>query len=352
MNLAIVAITPGGADLARRLGKNLPRAIVHLPEALRREDGCTYFSGAVKELLPELFRKVEGLICIMASGIVVRILAPHLRKKTEDPGVVVMDEKGAFAVSLLSGHFGGANALAWELSRICGCQAVITTATDVNGLPAWDEAARKEGMWVEPVKNVRHLNSLLLRREKIVLVDRRDGRLARHFESVPEVIRVHTFAEAILAGGKGKVFVTNRFIPDLEHQDSLLVLRPRNLVLGIGCNRGAPLEDIENAVITEMHHAFLSLNSIACLATIEEKRDEEGILQFARRYRLPVEFHSAADLNRVSIASEPSSHALAAVGAHGVCEPAAILSSGNGNLLVKKKRHLNVTVAVAERPED
>jgi cobalt-precorrin 5A hydrolase len=259
-----------------------------------------------------------------------------------------MDEAGQFAISLLSGHLGGANELAQEAARIAGGTAVITTATDVNGLVAWDEAARREGMQIEPIAHIRRLNSLLLQGEKIALCDRR-GRLASYFAATPGILPRSTFAEALQAGAAGGVFVTHRHIPGLDEQKNLLVLRPRDLVVGIGCNRGTAAEEIETAVAAVLDQAFLSPLSLACLATIDVKADEAGLQTFAARQGLPIELHSAEALNRVALSAPPSPHVLAAVGAQGVCEPAALLSAGAVSLLVKKHKHGNVTVAVAEK---
>lgn len=350
MTLAIIAITSNGARLGARLKKELDRADLFVQEkyAGSAGQGAVAFSVALKDLVRQLWPDHRGFVFIMATGIVVRILAPHLRGKDIDPAVVVMDEAGDFAVSLLSGHLGGANELARKLAGISGGQAVITTATDVNGLPAWDEVARREGLRIEPVKNIRRLNSLLLHGERIVLVDRR-RRIARHFASMPGVVPVANFAAAQQVAAAGKIFVTHRHIPQMEAQDDLLVLRPKDLVVGIGCNRGTPAVEIEEAVERELRKAFLSPHSIACLATIDAKADEEGLNLFAKSRGIPIEHHSADALNAVSAPADPSSHALAAVGAKGVCEPAALISSGSNTLLIKKKVCGNVTVAVAEK---
>jgi cobalt-precorrin 5A hydrolase len=348
MKLAIIAITEGGAKLARTLGTAAEDAEVYLPERLRRADNCRYFSRPLAIELPALFAGYQGLLCIMATGIVVRLLAPHLRGKDTDPAVVVMDEKGDFAVSLLSGHLGGANDLARAAAELTGGQAVITTATDVNDLPAWDDVARQEGMGIEPLPSIKVLNALLLRGEPIALVDR-GGRVAAHFGSVATVSCHGNFAQALGSGAAGQVFVTHRHIPWPSDQGILLLLRPRDLVVGIGCNRGTAAGEIEEAVKKELSAAFLAFGSIASLATIEAKGDEAGLLEFARLYRFRLDLHSAAALNAVVAPSAESSHALAAVGARGVCEPAALLSAGGGPLLVNKKKCGNVTVAVAQR---
>ena len=347
----IIAITPGGAALARRVGALMPDAEVLLPARFRQDDGCRYFGEPLRVVLPRLFEEKRNLVCIMATGIVVRLLAPHLRGKGTDPAVVVVDEAGRFAIGLLSGHLGGANELAREVARLCGGQAVITTATDVNGLPAWDESARRAGLIVEPVDRIRILNSLLLEGERIALADP-GGRIAHLYSGVPGVETFSTFDDALNFEAKGFVFVTNRLLSEQEEAPQVLLLRPRNLVVGIGCNRGTGAEEIAEAVKSVLNEAGLSSLSVACLATISEKADEEGINTFARRQGLPVEYHDAAALNGVEVPGEPSLHALAAVGAKGVCEPAAVLSAAGGPLLVKKSKRGNVTVAVAERPSD
>jgi len=348
MSLAVVAVTEGGAQLARRLGAQYEGVEVHLPARLREADGCRYFETPLSEQLPLLFARVDGLVCIMATGIVIRLLAPHLRSKTADPALVVMDEAGRFAVSLLCGHLGGANDLARELAEITGAQAVITTATDSAGLPAWDSEARRQGLIPEPVRNIRVLNRLLLEGAPVALVDR-EGRIAPQFAHLPFVRRCATFAEALAASVSGRVFVTHRHLPGLEWREDLLVLRPKELVAGIGCKRGTRAEEIEAAVLDVMNSAFLSPESLACVATIDAKKDEEGITAFARARSLPVEYHDALALNGVEAPSAPSPRAMAAVGATGVAEPAALLSAGNCNLLVAKKKRGNVTVAVALR---
>lgn len=349
MNLAIVAITPGGARLGARLQSGLPNAELFVLEKYAGQTPQAHpFAGPPGALLADLWNEADALICLMATGIVVRSVAPLLQGKEKDPAVVVVDEAGRFAVSLLSGHLGGANELAGRVAALSGGTAVVTTATDVNGLLAWDEAARRAGLGVEPIGHIKTLNSLLLQGGEIVLVDRR-RHLAPWYEEVPGVRCAANFAEANRCGAAGRVFVTHRLIPQLEQQPDLLVLRPRDLVIGIGCNRGTSAEEIESVVREELKRVFLAFASIAVLASIEEKRDEAGLLAFAERYGLPLEFHPAAALNALPTPSPPSAHALAAVGAIGVCEPAALLSAAGGTLLMSKKKSGNVTVAVAEK---
>jgi cobalt-precorrin 5A hydrolase len=346
MTLAICAITARGAALARRLGTLLPEAEVWLPEKLRSDDQCRYSPAGMATLLPQLFSRGHRLICIMATGIVVRSLAPQLQSKASDPAVVVLDEAGHFAISLLSGHLGGANALTRQVAALLGATPVITTATDVNNLCAWDEAARLANLAVEPLEHIRTLNSLLLQGEKIALVDH-ERLIAAQFTTTPGVELAANFSAASQSGAAGRVFVTERLIPELAAQKDLLLLRPRCLVLGIGCNRHTSQDEIAQAVEAVLSRAWLARRAVGRLATIAEKGDEAGLLAFAAESALPLITYSREELNRVPCPSPPSAPALAAVGAYGVCEPAALLAAGGGPLLIPKQKCGQVTVAVA-----
>ncbi len=348
MKLAIISLTGRSVLLARDLGQALPEAEIYVPSRFAHPDDLHVYSEPVTKLLPRLFGRVDGLVCIMATGIVVRVLAPHLRGKAVDPAVCVMDEAGENVISLLSGHLGGANDLARDIATLCGGRPVITTATDVNDLPAWDDIARREELAIVPLVNVRRLNSLLLEREAIVLVDRRQ-RIAQYYSELPNVQLMENLAEAMKSPAKGYVFVTHMLHPQWAGHENILVLQPKDLVVGIGCNRGTASAEIESVVAETFSRLNLSLQSIAGLATIEAKADEVGLLDYATRFDLPLDFHTASELNRVEVPSPASEHALAAVGATGVCEPAALLSSNNSSLLLSKQKSGNVTIAIAEK---
>ena len=261
MTLAIIAITSGGAQLARRLHQQTEGSELWLPDKFRQTDTVNYYREKLADLLPQLFARVDGLVCIMASGIVVRLLASHITSKDRDAAVVVCDEAGDYAISLLSGHLGGANALAGEVAEILGGQAVITTATDVNQLPAFDEVARQNNMAVEPLERIKLLNGLLLEQKPIALADA-EGSVAAAYLDIPTVTSVRSFATALQQEAAGFVFVSNRYLRQLEDQPNLLVLRPRNLVVGIGCNRGTSGEEIEAVVRQTLQNAFLAFASI------------------------------------------------------------------------------------------
>lgn len=353
MRIAVVAITRGGTQLGQRLCKNLPDLHLHVSRRYSGQAGCgcSHFDPTeLRELVTSLWKTYDGLVLIMATGIVVRMIAPLLESKETDPAVVVMDDAGKFAISLLSGHLGGGNELAERCAFVSGARPVITTATDVNSLPSFDMLAKEQGWAIEELGKVKALNSLLLDNEEVAVVD--PSGLTRAWLHGRGNITFHqTMAEAVAGSARGFLLVSNRFHPPRTLPEQLLILRPRNLVLGIGCNRGTPADEIEELVSLHLKRLFLSIKSVACVASVAAKRDEAGLIAFAERLNVPFRCFESEELSRVRFPSPPSEHALAAVGVAGVAEPAALLASGGGPLLLNKVKSANVTLAIAELKE-
>ncbi len=350
MHVAVIAITRNGARLGKKLRQEMTGAELYVSSRYAGQAGkerTTFDPAGLKELIVSLWKEYDGFVFIMATGIVVRMIAPCLTSKESDPAVVVMDDAGHFAISLLSGHLGGANELAERCSFITGSRSVITTATDANDLPSFDMLAKEQGWVIDDISRVKTLNTLLLDGEQIAVVDP-TGRVRSWFYGRARLSFHDTFAEAFDSKAQGYLFVTNRHLPPRTQPDNLLILRPRNLVLGIGCNRGTPAEEIDAFVSTHLRRIFLSLKSVARIATATAKRDETGLLAYAARHSLPLVFFESNELNGVAAPSPPSPHALAAIGAAGVAEPAATLASNGGTLLLTKVKSDNVTLAVAE----
>jgi cobalt-precorrin 5A hydrolase len=318
MKIGIMAITRGGRRLAAELAEKMPDALL-LPQA----------GGAVR-ILADHWRELDGFVCIMAAGVVVRAIAPLLQGKECDPCVVVMVEKGRHAVSLLSGHLGGGNDLARKVAALLGGEAVITTASDTLGLAALDLWARSQDLVCE--------NKEALTAASARLVN--TGSLGIYAEvaiaSLPQGL-------AAVAGPEPADIVVT---PRLGDYGGSVVLRPRNLVVGVGCNRGTPVAELRQACEELFAEQGLSRLSIRNLASIDVKQDEAGLLAFAAEQGWRLEFFSKDELNRVENIAV-SEAALRAVGAVGVAEPAALLSAQSNDLLVGKRKWRNVTMAVA-----
>ena len=347
MKTAIIAITRNGARLGALLQDRLPESRLFVI-AKYAEGAATPFSDGVQALVEPLWPACRGFVFIMATGIVVRTIAPLLTTKDRDPAVVSMDDAGRFAVSLLAGHLGGANALAEACAEITGSTPVVTTATDVNDLPSFDMLAKDKGWHIDDLSRVKVLNALLLEGEEIAVVDP-SGEVERYFAGKGKLTFHEDFVKALASGAKGLLFVTNRLIAPDESSKRLLVLRPENLVLGIGCNRGTEASEIGEVVREHLEMLSLSAASVRRIATARAKADEPGLLAFAGEFGKPLVAFESEELNEVEFPSPPSEHAFAAIGAKGVAEPAALLASGGGKLILHKIKSGNITLAIAEK---
>ena len=346
MRIAIIAITGNGAKLAARLQRGIPESRLFVIDKHASGEAEPFPSG-LRALVARLWPEYGGFVFLMATGIVVRTVAPLLQAKERDPAVVVLDDAGRFAISLLSGHLGGANQLAKRCAELVGATPVITTATDVNDLPSFDMLAKENGWLIEDLTRVKVLNALLLEGKEIAVVDHRDA--VRSYCDGKGVLSFHgDIAGALRSGASGHLLVTNSLLPRQCDSDRTLVLRPRNLCLGIGCNRGTSAAEIESVVLANLERLSLSLKSVKCVATAQAKRDEVGLLAWAGSCNFPIRFYQSDLLNGVEMPSPPSAHAFAAIGARGVAEPAALLASGGGRLILNKVKDGNVTLAIAE----
>lgn len=318
--LAIIALTEGGQKLAAQLAPQLRAEVI--------DPGDLGLAATLARAWP----RYEGLILIMATGIVVRTIAPLLGDKRTDPGVVVVDEAGRFAISLLSGHLGGGNELAQRVAALTQGQAVITTASDVRGLTSLDLWARHHGL-ILTQGSLTAASATLVNRGRLRVYSDLAGELPPDFERTP-------------LPEEAELVITNRLPPT---PGALATLCPRNLVLGIGCNRSTSAAQIEQAAQETCRQNGLAFQAVSRLASIDLKRDEAGLLRFAAGFGLDLMWYSAYQLNSVSGVT-PSAAALKATGAQAVAEPAAKLAAGAETLLIRKTTWKDVTIALAEIP--
>jgi len=334
-HIAIWALTATGATLGRKMQAHFPGSRLFVGRRAGGAQGDVDRFERLGDTLPRYFNRYEGHVFIMATGIVVRSVAHLLRHKTEDPAVVVMDECGHHAISLLSGHLGGANALAQRIGEGIGARPVITTATDLQNVPAIDLLAQERNLAIENPEAIRHVSMALLEGRSISLNDPL-GRLAGALPA--KYLRSDA--------GTGPGIWIDDIRVDLPAE--ILILRPASLFIG-GCNRNTPaseIRDLMNRVLDDRH---LAPASIAGLASIDLKADEEGLLELAESLAQPLVFFSRDQLATVKDVPSPSTMVEKHVGVKSVCEAAAILASGNGQLIAPKQTTPNVTIAIARK---
>jgi cobalt-precorrin 5A hydrolase len=320
----------------------------------------------VSDELPAAWNNYGSIICIMSCGIVVRTVAPLLEDKTCDPAVVVLDENGRFAISLLSGHLGGANELARKAAAITGGQAVITTASDLQGKPAIDLIARKAGLGIENPRMLSSIASAILDDESIWVFDP-EGILSRHLPGdYPFECIASTGSAEDMTAGLDEIGLrsgeTEKSSENLESRGNTpgiwvsefmaapglqcLLLRPSSLVVGIGCNRGTTCGEITEFVERVFRESRLSLLSIRNFSSLDIKADERGLLEAAEGFGRPIYFYSREEIAGIKVPN-PSDMVARHIGAESVCEASALWSAGMGKLLVPKRKSGNCTVAIA-----
>ncbi|WP_367324102.1 precorrin-3B C(17)-methyltransferase [Streptomyces sp. HUAS ZL42] len=296
--IGLISATAAGAAARDRLAAAWP-------------DRTRVYDGPVGDAVRRAFAECEQLVCFLATGAVVRLVAPLLADKASDPGVVCVDEAGRFAVSLVGGHGGGANELACAVGELLGAEPVVTTATDAVGVPGLDTL----GMPV--AGDVAGVSRAVLDGERVAL----KAEVAWPLPPLP-----------VAAEGTHSIRVTDRHI---EPGDREVVLHPPTLVVGVGASKGAPAEEVLTLVEGALRDAGLSAQSVAELATVDAKAGEPGIVEAAQRLGVRLVTHSAEELARVEVPN-PSDAPLAAVGTPSVAEAAALV--GGGELLVPKRK--------------
>lgn len=352
LTIAIVAIGKHGSILAQRVHRGLADSDLYLPERFSLDHGAQSFSS-IKELLPGLFRQYRGLVLFMPAGAAIRLLAGVLKDKYHDPGVVVVDEAGRFAVSLLSGHTGGANRLADQVASILGCQPVITSAAEALGTIAVDLLGKDFGWKIENPAALTAVSAAITNGEPVGIFQEAGETdwwpLSSATCRLPPNIRQYSSLAALEAAGcAAAIIISDRSydLPALK-PENMVILRPRSLVVGLGLHRGISGEAIEQGLLSTLSAFSLSPLSLRLLATIATRQGEEGIGLVARKHNMETVFFEPRTLKGVSGLPNPSALVARHLGLDGVCEPAAILASENGELLVQKQKLGDITVAVA-----
>jgi cobalt-precorrin 5A hydrolase len=343
--IAIWVITPNGMKIARGLAAHLPDVDLYIsaktgPGSLK----ATTFD-TLSDAVSEKFHAYGSHIFVMAAGIVVRMIAPLIQNKIEDPAVVVIDDQGRHAISLLAGHIGGANDLTCKVAEMIQADPVITTATDVNDKPAIDVLAKENRLNIENPSAIKSVNMALLTGQPIRVHDP----LAVLRDKIPGAVQIDEKGLSKWKGAEGGPAALYIHDQQAALPDDVLILRPASLVAGIGCNRNTPMDEIKDLLEKVLENRRLAAASLTRIATIDLKADEPGLLELAQTLGVPIDFFSKEKLGRIKNIQTPSTQVENHIGVKSVCEAAAILASKMGTLIVPKQKTPNVTVALARK---
>ena len=376
MELAIISFTENGIKLSQTVGRRLSGRKVTIYTKCSRYTAEDLKVQRVKESLQvwTAQRMAEGdaLLFIGACGIAVRAIAPNLTDKLHDVPVLEMDEEGRYVIPILSGHVGGANELARELSDLIDARPVITTATDVQKKFAVDLFAKRNHLEIMNKDGIAKVSTKALAGEQLTIAVRAQNIECYHPKFCEVCEEDFTEAEnpllreASMHKHDWKVCGVEpplRLVPYVEDQpvdvvvsempdnkNALIWLRPRRYVVGMGCRKNKDPEELLDFYMKTLEKAMVEPGEVYALASIDKKKDEPGLLAISERMRIPFFTYTAEELNRVGACVHSSEFVKAQVGVDNVCERAALAGCGaNGTLIYEKQAFDGMTIAIAER---
>jgi len=307
MNFHLISFTDSAFTLAQRINSLLGPSEENSIILCKRGSGIS-----LSDWTKNHFQKGNCLIFLGAAGIAVRAIAPFINNKAEDPAVLVIDEKGEFVIPLLSGHIGGANGSAKKIASLIGARAVITTASDVNNIPAIDEFAEKNGLAINSMEKAKEFAADMLKYSKA-----EDKSLLKR------------------PGFSISVYIKN----------DILNLIPRCLLLGIGCKKGKSPLELKNFVNKVLKSHNLDYRSLESLNSVDLKAGEKALISLSEDFKLPFVTFSSEELNKVKEKVSHSDFVSTVTGTDNVCER-AVFAAGADRLLVKKTACNGMTIAI------
>ncbi|WP_405305113.1 cobalt-precorrin 5A hydrolase [Methanobrevibacter sp.] len=334
MKVAIISVSEKGYDLSLSLKEKLD-----LDSTIIKTD---LYHKNVKKYFPILFYEYDAIIAIMASGILVRSIAPLIESKVTDPAVLNIDDNGNFVISLLSGHLGGANRLTQKVASLIGATPVITTSTDVNKKLGIDVLAKDLYLSIDNTKEILFFNKCILEGKKISLTVNPN----RDFSYLFRYLNDNTLETDISVSYSTKVN-NNEIVACVDGHE--LILSERKIVAGMGCRRGKECINIYNALESSVKELNIDISRINELTSAEIKKDEKGMLELSEKLNIPINF---VDLEKLELFEsndiQKSEFVKSKFGIYGVCEPSALIMAGfDSKLIYKKTSYSGVTIAIA-----
>ena len=366
--IAIAGFTANGCVLAQKIANELEGARAWAPHRIAEEAGLPGFDSVGAWTGEAFAQGCDGIVFVGACGIAVRAVAPYVASKMHDPAVVCVDEAGKWAISLLSGHVGGANNLTRRVARIVGATPVVTTATDERGVFAIDEWAACRSLIIANPQLIKCVSGALLEGGHVgVRVGRQvslTGELPAGFvreecagdtDGAGDGIRKPCPAGAAPAPDLThavRALHTHVHIgPELpcENDPDTLHLITRNAVVGVGCRRDCEPATLQDSVEAALAGLGLAPEAVATLATIDLKAAEPAVVKLAAKHGWRLRTFSAQALAAQGGDFTSSEFVRTHVGVDNVCERA--LACCGAVRVLNKQAHQGTTVAVGLVPE-
>ena len=345
--IAVIAITKHGIAIARRIKQNMPEAELYVP--VKHSDGSadiSWFSEQSTQLIANLFKTHDALLCIFSLGAVIRMVAPHLIDKKSDPAVIVIDDRANYVISALSGHIGGANALARLVASFLDAKPVITTAADVNETIAVDLVGREFSWAIENFENVTKVSAYMVNEEQIALYQDAGEKNWWHSHFPSNVTIIEQVEELKSPRFKAGLIISDRLVSDPSIVNKSVIYRPRSLVVGVGLHWDTSKERIDFGVKKVLEENGLSFKSIRNIASAKDKAQVKGLQEFCAYYGISMETYSKDILASIEVPN-PSPTVQKFEGTPSVSEASSLLSSKGQLIVPKQKFPPDLTVAIS-----
>ena len=334
MKIAIISVSKKGQDLAVSLKDKLNNDSTIIRTDLFHKD--------VRNKFPILFYEYDAIIAIMASGILIRSIAPLIESKTSDPAVLNIDDNGNFVISVLSGHLGGANRLTEKVASMIDAIPVITTSTDVNKKLGIDVIAKDLYLSIDDTSEILFFNKSILEGKEISFIVNSD----KNFEYFFEYLNYNTLEINLSVEFSSEVNTDEIHVMLDDHK---LILKERKLVVGLGCRRGKECIRLYGGLKKSIRDLNIPLSRINQLSSAEIKKDEKGMLELSDKLNIPINF---VELDKLRLFEsndiQKSEFVKSKFGIYGVCEPSALITAGyDSKLIYKKTSYDGVTIAIA-----
>lgn len=360
---AIYAITKHGLEIAERLRRDLPTADLYVSTRLADQapTDAHRMPLPMGPTLQETWNRYDCHIHIISVGAVVRMVKDLLVDKKTDPAIVCIDDAARFAICVLSGHVGRGNEFTEVVARAIGAVPVITTASDSIGTLTVDILGRELGWQLDDAeRNVtRGCAEVVNANPTCFVQETGEPEFWPLEKSLPPNVTYATDLDAVDPSRFAFLLIcTDRRIERThpQHWQNSVIYRPKSLVLGLGCDRGTPLEVVEQGVLAFLAEQRLDVRSVKAIASIDKKVDEVALLELSAKYDWPFRVYPAEELDRVEGIENPSEAVKKHVGTRSVAEAACLLASGASRLLMPKRAYridekgLNMTCAIARIP--
>ena len=346
--IAVLAITKNGIKIAEIIKKNIPTSKIYVPHKFYYDNvNIVWFEESTQKKIIDLFRTYDAIICIFSLGAVIRLISHLLVDKRTDPAIVVIDDKANFVISTLSGHLGGANALARYISTFLNSTPVITTAADVNKTISVDLIGHELGWIINNYENVTQVSAHMVNNERIALFQDTGEESWWDLTKLPSNVFKVKDLEAIKDESfKGGLIITDKIITDSTILHKSVIYRPKSLVVGIGLHWDTTKEEILDGIRNIFDKNGLSFDSIKCLSSVKKNIRIKGLDEFSKDYNIPLFLFDKDQLERVSVPN-PSDIVKKYEGIVSVSEASSLICSKGNILIPKQKFPPNLTIAVS-----